>query len=158
MANTAGKKKNLGVVAQVRTAFSTKNRLAAFVGSLLGGFVPLATYTVAHHGGGLEVKSIAFILVIGGLLYSATTVFQWARLAFSSPTKSVGFCLLLEGVMVCGSVEWLALTALAYLIGINAIATGCTLALQGGSSRSSSSSSARKRKAAPSGKARLKAV
>ena len=52
-------------------------------------------------------------------LYSALTVFEWAKLAFTSVPKSVGFVVLVEGVMVTSTTHWLALTALGYLIGIN---------------------------------------
>jgi len=41
--------------------------------------------------------------------------------------KSVGFVVLVEGVMVTSTTHWLALTALGYLIGINGIATACAL-------------------------------
>jgi VIT1/CCC1 family predicted Fe2+/Mn2+ transporter len=116
-------KKPLGVIAQVRRAFASGNRLAAVVGLLLGGFVPLAVYVVAHGESGALARS----LVAGGLVYSATTVFQWARLAFTSALKSAGFVVLLEGVMVTSNTHWLALAALAYLIAINGVATACTL-------------------------------
>jgi hypothetical protein len=67
-------------------------------------------------------------LVAGGLVYSAKTVWQWGRLAFACPWKATGFVLLLEGVMVLSRIEWLSVAALVYLVGINAIATGCLLA------------------------------
>ena len=118
----------LGVIAQVRRACARGNRLAAFVGMLLGGFVPLAVYVVAHgESGPFEGHERAWTLVTGGLAYSAVTVFQWARLAFTSAFKSVGFVVLLEGVMVTSTTHWLALTALGYLILINGVATACTL-------------------------------
>ena len=118
----------LGVVAQVRRAFASGNRLAAFVGLLLGGFVPLAVFVVAHsESGTFKGHERAWLLVAGGLVYSALTVFEWARLAFTSVPKSVGFVVLVEGTMVTSTTHWLALTALGYLIGINGVATACTL-------------------------------
>jgi hypothetical protein len=121
-------RRQLGVVAQVRRAFASGNRLAAAVGLLLGGFVPLAVYVLAHgESGAFSGHERAWALITGGLVYSAKTVFEWARLAFTSAFKSVGFVVLLEGVMVTSTTHWLALTALGYLIGINGVATACTL-------------------------------
>jgi hypothetical protein len=120
----------IAVVAQVREAFRPRARLAALLGALLGGFVPLATYTLAHDELA-SLLSVQAVIVAGGLLFSARTVVAWARLAFASPAKAIGFTVLLEGVMTLAHTPWLALAALAYLIGINAIATGTTLALAG---------------------------
>jgi hypothetical protein len=121
----------LGVVAQVRRACARGNRLAAFVGMLLGGFVPLAVYVVAHgESGSFTGHERAWALTAGGLLYSAKTVYEWARLAFASVAKSIGFVVLVEGVMVSSTTHWLALAALGYLILINGVGTACTLAGQ----------------------------
>lgn len=72
-------------------------------------------------------QSRAYGNVDGGLAYSAQTVFQWARMAFTSGWKSFGFCVLVEGTMVSSHISWLSIAALAYLIVINGIATGCRL-------------------------------
>jgi hypothetical protein len=121
----------LSVIQQVREAFKVKNRLAAIVGALLGGFVPTAVYTVARYElvaseGFWQVPSV---LVLGGLLFSAITVYSWCREAFQACAKAVGFVLLAEGVMTFGHIPWLSVAALAYLVGINAISTACQLAL-----------------------------
>ncbi len=122
----------MGVVDQVRLASRSGNRLATFLGSLLGGFVPLATYVVAHQELDftqpiwLQPKAL---LALGGLVYSAITVYRWGRLAFGGGVRAFGFTVLLEGVMVFSAVAWLSYTALVYLIAINAISTGVTLAL-----------------------------
>lgn len=119
----------IGVVSQVRKALAQRNRLATVIGFLLGGFVPIAIYVVAHREAGPLALSGSWALVSGGLLYSAQTVFQWARMAFANALKSVGFCVLLEGVMVTSETHWLALVALGYLVVINGVATGCVLSL-----------------------------
>jgi hypothetical protein len=118
------------VVQQVRTALRPGNRLATSLGFLLGGFVPLASFFVAHY----EVTRMApwyeqkpVFLVLGGLAYSARTVWQWGRLAFQNAVKALGFVVLLEGVMVTSHIPWLSIAALAYLIAINGVATGCHL-------------------------------
>jgi hypothetical protein len=122
----------LGVVEQVRQAFRPANRLATFVGFLLGGFVPLATYVVAHYEHDLSrplYAQLTTLLVFGGLFYSARTVFAWGNLAFRAPIKAIGFVVLIEGVMVSSATPWLRVAALAYLVMINGIATGVTLSL-----------------------------
>ena len=122
----------LGVVDQVTAAFRPRARLATILGFALGGFVPLASYVVAHHEIDPAValyQQIATLLVLGGLLYSAKTVYAWGKLAFRAPLKAAGFVVLLEGVMVFAHTQWLALAALTYLIAINGLATGCNLAL-----------------------------
>lgn len=123
----------LGVVAQVRAAFRARNRLPALLGFLLGGFVPVACYVLAHAeltGAPVWTQPRA-VLVLGGLLFSLRTVYAWGRLAFAESAKALGFCVLVEGVMVTAQTEWLAFAALAYLVAINGIATGCRLALDG---------------------------
>ena len=85
--------RTLGVVRQVRLACKRGNRLATLIGFLLGGFVPLACYWLAHyeHAAFTAEGGRALGLVGGGLLYSANTVYQWAKLAFTSAVKSLGF-------------------------------------------------------------------
>jgi VIT1/CCC1 family predicted Fe2+/Mn2+ transporter len=117
-------------VDQVRIALRPRNRLATFLGFLLGGFVPLASFLVAH----FELTAItplytqkALYLVLGGLAYSAKTVWQWGTVAFHNAFKAFGFVVLLEGVMVTSHILWLSIAALVYLMAINGIATGCNL-------------------------------
>jgi VIT1/CCC1 family predicted Fe2+/Mn2+ transporter len=118
------------VVDQVRIALKPRYRLATFLGFLLGGFVPIACFFVAHY----ELSDLAplyaqkgLYLVLGGLTYSARTVWQWGRIAFQNAYKAAGFVVLLEGVMVSSHILWLSVAALVYLVAINAIATGCNL-------------------------------
>ncbi len=124
--------KDFGVVKQVRMAFKGRNRLPTALGFLLGGFVPLAIYFVSHYEA-CPLSALTFAtsgpwaLVLGGLGYSAQTVFQWARMAFSSGWKSAAFCVLIEGTMVSSHTAWLSIAALCYLVAINGISTGCRL-------------------------------
>ena len=125
---------DLGVVAQIRMAFRPENLLATVIGLGLGGLIPLVVFMVSHH----EIDFTNFRpsmiplcgIVLGGLVYSAKTVFSWGSRAFHSGIKAVGFVVLTEGVMTLSSLHWLAVMALVYLMAINAIATGCTLALE----------------------------
>jgi len=112
------------IITQVKTAFAAKNRAAALVGVLIGGFVPLATYMVAHVG---ALTWLSWALVAGGMLYSAPTVWRWVH-AFAGPVKATGFVVLLEGIMVASPIHGLGISAGALLVGINAVATACALA------------------------------
>ena len=93
------------------------------VGIALGAFVPLASYTLVHVDGRREV----WILVAGGLVYSALTVYKWAERAFTYRMKAIGFVVLLEGVMTFTRVEWLGLAGLAILMGLNAWSAAASL-------------------------------
>lgn len=120
----------LGVIDQVRVA--TRHRSASVLGFALGALVPVASWWLAHH----EVTRaapwatpIAALLVLGGLAYSAPTVYGWMLLAVGSKIKAAGFVLLVEGVLVASGSPWLVAVALACLVLINGTATACRLAL-----------------------------
>lgn len=115
-----------GIIAQIHIA--ARSPLPAVIGALLGALVPSATFMVGHYElvSWTEPKAL---IVLGGLVFSALTVFRWGRLAFGSPVKALGFVVLAEGVMTFCSTAWLSVVALGYLVLINAIATGCTIAL-----------------------------
>src|SRR5712692_7549176 len=115
----------LGVIDQIQISMKPKNRLPLAAGFLLGGFVPVASYTVAHQE--VATNPILWLLVVGGLAYSATTIFQWAKIAFRHAVKALGFVVLLEGVMTFSHVSWLGYAALGFLLAINGIATGSNL-------------------------------
>lgn len=118
------------VLQQVKLALSPGKRLPTLLGFLLGGFVPLASFIVAHYELNTALPlytQLSALLVLGGLLYSAKTVFEWGRRAFASGAKALGFVVLLEGVMVTSTTSWLGWVALGYLVLINGLATGCNL-------------------------------
>lgn len=121
-----------GVVAQVRAALHPRARLATLLGCILGGFVPLASYVVAHGEIDATVPlyaQVSTLLVLGGLLFSAKTVYTWARAAFDSPAKALGFVVLVEGCLTLSRTHWLGLAALALLVAVNGVATGVTLSV-----------------------------
>jgi hypothetical protein len=122
---TTAQYERLTVIQQVKRAFGAGARLAGFVGLVIGGFVPVATYTLVHR----EVSRypVLWILVAGGLLYSATTVYLWARAAFGSTVKSLGFVILLEGILTFSHITALGLSALTVLVFINAVSAACAL-------------------------------
>ena len=120
----------LTVIDQVRRAFLPHARLAGFTGLVIGGFVPVATWTLVH----FEVAALPalWLLVAGGLLYSALTVFSWGLAAFGNRYKAAGFCLLLEGILTFGHVLALSVSALIVLVFINAVSAACALQVRKG--------------------------
>lgn len=87
-----------GIVDMVRSASHKKNRIAMGAGFILGGWVPMVTYLVSHFH--MQELPMLWLLVAGGLTYSAMTVFSWAKIAFRHPLKALGFVVLLEGAMI----------------------------------------------------------
>lgn len=129
----------LPISEQIKRAFQKTNRMPMIAGCLLGAFVPIAVYLTAHSDVMREQpnpwETVAHqpflsLLILGGLLFSATSVSRWGYQAFGhSWVKAIGFVILVEGTLILSPIQWLALGALAYLVTINALATGTTLAL-----------------------------
>ena len=121
----------LSPMAQLRVASKPQNRISLISGILLGGIVPILTYCRAHFEVNPEKPyfQVTTYLVLGGLLFSAKSVYSWGREAFNSPAKALGFLVLAEGVMVFSSIQILSLVSLLYLIAINAVSTGVNLAI-----------------------------
>lgn len=118
----------LSLVEQIRRAAQVRNRLAMLSGAVLGGFIPIAVYVVAHNE--TSARPPMWLLVAGGLAFSATTVYGFGRSAFGHPVKAAGFVVLMEGVLVFSDTQFLAWAALALLALINAVSTGVSLALE----------------------------
>ncbi len=115
------------VITQIRVAGA--NPLPLVIGALLGALVPVGTFTVGHYeiSTWLDVRSLIFL---GGLMFSAITVFRWGQRAYGSTPKAFFFVLLAEGLMSFSTTAWISVTALMYLVCINAVANGCNLATQ----------------------------
>jgi len=122
---TASEYEGLSVVTQFKRSFSEGNRLGLLIGMCIGSFVPLASYVIVHYE--VITSPWMWVLVFAALLFSATSVFNWAQAAFHSGIKGAGFCVLTEGVMVLSHTEWLALAALALLVIINVCSCSCAL-------------------------------
>jgi hypothetical protein len=126
-----------GPLEQLRRA--TRSPLALTLGAALGGLVPASTYVVAHcgelvrvEGGTIAAASCehpGWLLVLGGLLFSAKTVYTWTAAAFADRAKALGFVVLVEGALLLSPSPVLSYVALAYLVAINALGTGARLAL-----------------------------
>ncbi len=114
------------ILEQIRLAW--KNKVAASTAAIFGGFVPVATYTLAHYE--TEATPLMWLPVSGGLAFSAITLAQWGRQVFGNWPKSIGFVVLIESVMTFSATNWLALTALTLLAAINAIACSVNLVME----------------------------
>lgn len=123
----------IAVMDQLYYALERGNRVSTAVGVVLGGLIPVVSYTLCHQGlrpGDLPLQTAAILaLVAGGLLFSAKTVYAWCRQAFQDRAKALGFVVLTEGAMLQGRVAWVGLATLALLVAVNGVATGCHLAL-----------------------------
>ena len=117
--------RELGIISQVQKA--SKSRVASTIGFILGGVVPVGVYWIAHNEA--STQPWKWGLVTAGLIYSAKTVFDWARVAFKHPAKALGFVVLLEGIMTSSTTLWLQLVCLTILVGINGTSAACQLAL-----------------------------
>ena len=116
------------VIDQTKIAFSV-SAIGACVGILLGSSIPLSTYMIAHHEWNCWI-SIYTILILGGLLFSANSVFFWTKAAFRNTAKALGFVALVEGILIFSHIQWLSYLSLVILIGINAVSTGANLVLK----------------------------
>ena len=119
--------KEIPVVEQVEKSFRRNNLLAIWWGFLFGACPPIATFTVAHyavkHESLLQVASqFSSYFVLGGLVYSSITVYQWKLMAVQNRLKALGFVLLTEGVMTFIDIQWLCYLALFQLVTINWVA------------------------------------
>jgi hypothetical protein len=124
--------KIVDVMTQVKCAI--RNPAAAVFGGALGGVVPWFARELAHselgrawaHNGllaGLEI-----VVIAGCCLFSMFTVYKFGCAAFGDARKAAWYVAALEGVMLVSHGRTSEI-ALAMLIGINAIANGCVIAL-----------------------------
>lgn len=94
-------------------------RLASLTGAIIGAVVPVLVYRIAHHHAA-DTPAL-WLIVAGGLLFSASSVYSWGlRLFGGAWYKAGGFTVLLElsTVFVEG---WESKLALSILILINSV-------------------------------------
>jgi len=117
------------IISQLHIA--VRNPTALLLGGACGALVPLGTCYVTHEllHGDLVQLSILLLLVLGGLVFSCLSVYAFARAVFGTWYKALGFVIALEGYMTF-TAGWLSVTALVFLIAINAIANGCRVAAE----------------------------
>jgi len=130
---TASSDKTVDIITQLKTAIA--NPLAAVLGAAIGGIVPWFAREIAHHelavqwaAGDLKMVAVDLAIVLGCAVFSMLTVYGFGKAAISDPRKAAGFCAALEGVMLVSHGQT-SQVALAALVIINAITTGCVIAV-----------------------------
>lgn len=94
--------------------------LAAVLGGLLGGWIPYVSIRYSHGLGVFDWHDWHWLAVLGALMFSAVTVFEWTKASFDSWFKALGFTMVTETVMICSTDPWLHWPALGILVVINA--------------------------------------
>ena len=131
--------RNVPITVQLQIALRKGNRLATAIGAILGTVVPVMVYSVTHKLPSLTFDNPAFyvllVMALGGCFFSMKSVIVWGRMAFQGDNlKAISFALLLEGMLVMSGMlpdqAWLGYAALAYLAFINAVSSGCSIALE----------------------------
>jgi len=108
-----------------------ENKGALCVGMVFGFIPPLASYEIINQ----EIQDdpmshlLMSTIVLACLVYSSMSVYKTAKIAFNNGVKAVAYVALMEGVMAFSHIEWLRVIILGLLIVINAITTGCEIAL-----------------------------
>jgi hypothetical protein len=95
-----------------------KRTIGQFVAAIASGFLPIASFVIAHHEAGADPK--LWILVVAALMFSAPSVAGWAQKWCGNKYKAWGFTVLLEGVLVFAHHELLSIGGLLMLVAINA--------------------------------------
>lgn len=107
-----------GILEQTRSI--PEHPLAAAVGGVVGGWIPYVSIRYSHELGAFDWRDWHWVAVLGALVFSAITVFEWMSACFENTLKAVGFTVVTETVMICSHDPWLHWPALAILILINA--------------------------------------
>ncbi len=146
MTKRASRRRTVDIVSQLHTA--VQNPAATLLGAVLGGIIPWFAREVLHG----EVSSATdprLLIVVGCMAFSMATVYGFGLATFRSGWRAVGFCAAVEGVAVFARTPRIWLAALLVLILINAVATGCKIALSRGETLRRRARAAQRRGAAP---------
>jgi hypothetical protein len=128
-----------GPIADIRHA--TESPLALTVGSLFGGAAPLVNYFTVHLGNlvwfdevhkevHVTLQSPLWFLVAGSFALSSKSVFRWARNTFGDVVSATGTVAMLEGALILAPHPAMGVSALVFLVAINAAAYGSALGLR----------------------------
>lgn len=126
---------SFGPIAEIRNSFSSPAALA--VGSAIGGAAPLVNYSTVHYGRLIWFEqnvlhfagwSPLWILVAGSFGLSSKSVFLWGRNTFGDAWSAAALVAMLEGTLLLAPLEEMKVSALVFLVLLNAAAYGSTLA------------------------------
>jgi len=116
---TTGKSvsKDYSILSQLRGLRS--QWLATAIGGIIGAIVPVLVYRIAHYH--VEATPALWLIVAGGLLFSASSVYGWGLKLFGAWYKAGGFTLLIElsTVFVEGWESYVALSVLCLINAVN---------------------------------------
>lgn len=121
----------LGIVGQLEEAWSCK--LALMIAAIWAGSVPIGVYVLTHVEGiylmdvPFENWTPRYYVALGGLLFSASSVWAWGR-TFYNGLKSALWVMLLEGCMIFSHTQWLQRYVLVLIVFTNMMAAGCRAA------------------------------
>ena len=107
-----------------------KHRTVGIGAAAWGAIMPLAAYWTVHndlHALDTWRDYVLVAVVAACLLFSVRTVWKAGHQTSGERLKATCWVVGLEGLMVASPTPWLAVLALCYLIGINAIATACVI-------------------------------
>ena len=109
--------KDYSILSQLRGLKS--QWLATCIGCVIGAIVPVLVYRIAHYH--VEATPALWLIVAGGLLFSASSVYGWGLKLFSAWYKAGGFTLLIElsTVFVEGWESYVALSVLCLINAVN---------------------------------------
>jgi hypothetical protein len=119
-----------GIITQIKSAWACKPAL--LLGAIWGGFVPTAVFEITHVEGidlraPFEQWDPLHYVVVAGLAFSATSVWNWGRTLYHA-AKSAVFVGLLEGTMILCHTTWLSYFALTMIIVTNMMIVGARAA------------------------------
>ena len=109
--------KDYSILSQLRGLKS--QWLATGIGGIIGAIVPVLVYRIAHYH--VEATPALWLIVAGGLLFSASSVYGWGIKLFGQWYKAGGFTLLIElsTVFVEGWESYVALSVLCLINAVN---------------------------------------
>jgi hypothetical protein len=109
--------KDYSILSQLRGLRS--QWLATAIGCVIGAIVPLLVYRIAHYH--VAETPALWLIVAGGLLFSASSVYGWGLKLFGAWFKAGGFTLLIElsTVFVSGWESYVALSVLCLINAVN---------------------------------------
>lgn len=112
-----GVSKDYSILSQLRGLKS--QWLATAIGGIIGAIVPVLVYRIAHYH--VEATPALWLIVAGGLLFSASSVYGWGLKLFGAWYKAGGFTLLIElsTVFVQGWESYVALSVLCLINAVN---------------------------------------
>lgn len=126
---------SFGPIAELRHAKGSPISLT--VGGTFGGAAPLINYFTVHVGnlvsfdGELHFRgSPLWLLVAGSFLLSSKSVFCWGRNIFGEPWSALAMVAMLEGALILAPHWAIGVSALIFLVGLNAARYGSALALR----------------------------